>query len=392
MTLYEGLPRAVPEDVGMSTARLGRIAPVMQRWVDDGKIPCALTMIAREGMLVHFEKFGTQDVATAKPVEFDTIFRIYSMTKPITSIAVMMLYEEGHFQLGTPVSQLIPAFKDMQVYTENGEDIVDAEREMTVKHLLTHTSGLIYGGDWEHPINERYNEADFYGGDLAHMAQEIGNIPLLHHPGEAWNYGMSTDVLGYLVEVVSGIPFAEFLKTRIFNPLGMHDTDFSVPEKKADRYATLYEPAEDGGIQVIERGPVSSGRLSFHHSGGAGLQSTAADYLRFCQMLLNNGELDGVRLLGRKTVELIRMNHISDDWQPLERTGCGFGLGFAVVMNVADTNSLGSLGTYSWGGLASTTFWIDPVEDLIGILMTQLIGDSPFHAQFRVLTYQAITD
>ena len=392
MTMYEGLPRAVPEDVGMSTSRLGRIAPVMQRWVDDGKIPCALTMIAREGRLVHFEKFGTQDVATAKPVEFDTIFRIYSMTKPITSIAVMMLYEEGHFQLGTPISEFIPAFKNMQVYTEDGSATVDTEREMTIKHLLTHTSGLIYGGDWDHPINERYRAADFYGGDLAHMAKELGNIPLLHHPGDAWNYGMSTDVLGYLVEVVSGMPFEEFLKTRILNPLGMHDTAFSVPDEKADRYATLYEPAEDGGIQVLENAPVASGPLSFFHSGGAGLLSTAADYLRFCQMLLNDGELDGARLLGTKTVELIQMNHISDDWQPLERTGCGFGLGFAVVTNVADTHTLGSEGTYSWGGLASTTFWIDPVEDLIGILMTQLIGDSPFHAQFRVLTYQAITD
>ena len=392
MAIYEGLPRAVPEDVGMSTSRLGRIAPVIQGYVDNGKIPGALTMIAREGRLVHFEKFGAQDVASAKPIEFDTIFRIYSMTKPITSIAVMMLYEEGHFQLGTPVSELIPAFKDMQVYTENGEDIVDAETEMTIKHLLTHTSGLIYGGDGEHPINQRYRDANYYRGDLAYMAQELGKIPLYCHPGSAWNYGMSTDVLGYLVEVVSGMSFAEFLETRIFNPLGMNDTAFSVPDEKADRYMTLYEPAEDGGIQVIEDAPVSSGPLSFFHSGGAGLQSTAADYLRFCQMLLNDGELDGERLLGRKTVELIRVNHISDEWQPLERTGCGFGLGFAVVTDVADTHSLGSLGAYSWGGLASTTFWIDPVEELIGILMTQLIGDSPFHAQFRVLTYQAIVD
>ncbi len=392
MATYEGLPRAVPEDVGMSTSRLGRIAPVIQHYVDDGKIPGALTMIAREGRLVHFEKFGTQDVATAKPIAFDTIFRIYSMTKPITSIAVMMLYEEGHFQLGTPVSELIPAFKDMQVYTEGGADIVDAETEMTIKHLLTHTSGLIYGGNGDHPINQRYREADYYRGDLAYMAQELGKIPLFCHPGRAWNYGMSTDVLGHLVEVVSGMSFAEFLKTRIFDPLGMNDTAFSVPDEEADRYMTLYEPAEDGGIQVIENAPVSSGPLSFFHSGGAGLQSTAADYLRFCQMLLNDGELDGERLLGRKTVELIRVNHISEDWQPLERTGCGFGLGFAVVTDVADTHSLGSLGTYSWGGLASTTFWIDPAEDLIGILMTQLIGDSPFHAQFRVLTYQAIVD
>lgn len=392
MTEYEGLPRAVPEDVGMSAARLKRITPVIQQWVDKGKIPGALTMIAREGRLVHFEKFGMQDVASAKPIEFDTIFRIYSMTKPITSIAVMMLYEEGHFQLNAPVSHFIPEFYEMKVYANHGDAIVDTERPMTIKHLLTHTAGLIYGGEWDHPINQRYNEADFYGGDLAHMAKELGEIPLLHQPGDAWNYGMSTDVLGYLVEVVSGIPFADFLKKRIFEPLGMVDTDFSVPEDKADRYATLYEPSDDGGIQVISDAPVSSGPLSFFHSGGAGLQSTAADYLRFCQMMLNDGELDGVRLLGRKTVELISMNHISDDWQPLERTGCGFGLGFAVVTNVADTHALGSHGTYNWGGLASTVFWIDPVEELIGILMTQLIGDSPFHAQFRVLTYQAIVD
>ena len=392
MTEYEGLPRAVPEDMGMSTTRLERIKPVMQQWVDNGKIPGALTMIAREGRLVHFEKVGNQDIASEKPIEFDTIFRIYSMTKPITSVAVMMLYEQGLFQLNSPVSEFIPEFKDMKAYANHGDAIIDTEREMTIKHLLTHTAGLIYGGEWDHPINQRYYEADFYGGDLKYMAKELGDIPLLHQPGEAWNYGMSTDVLGYLVEVVSGMPFAEFLKTRIFDPLGMVDTDFSVPENKAARYATLYEPTEDGGIKVLEDAPVSSGPLSFHHSGGAGLLSTAGDYLRFCQMMLNDGELDGVRLLGRKTVELITINHISNDWQPLERTGCGFGLGFAVVTDLADTHTLGSVGTYSWGGLASTVFWIDPMEELIAILMTQLIGDSPFHAQFRVLTYQSIID
>lgn len=392
MAEYEGLPRAVPEDMGMSTARLERIKPIMQQWVDNGKIPGALTMIAREGRLVHFEKVGNQDIASEKPIEFDTIFRIYSMTKPITSVAVMMLYEEGLFQLNSPVSEFIPEFKDMKVYANHGDAIVDTEREMTIKHLLTHTAGLIYGGEWDHPINKRYYEADFYGGDLKHMAKELGDIPLLHQPGDDWNYGMSTDVLGYLVEVVSGMPFVEFLKTRIFDPLEMVDTDFSVPENKAGRYATLYEPTEDGGIKVLEDAPVSSGPLSFHHSGGAGLLSTAGDYLRFCQMMLNDGELDGVRLLGRKTVELITINHISNDWQPLERTGCGFGLGFAVVTDLADTHTLGSVGTYSWGGLASTVFWIDPMEELVAILMTQLIGDSPFHAQFRVLTYQSIID
>ena len=394
MTVYEGLPRAFPEDMGMSTSRLGRMTPVMQGYVDDGKIPCALTMIARGGRLVHFEKFGMQDVATAKPIEFDTIFRLYSMTKPITSIAVMMLYEEGHFQLTTPVSEFVPFFKDMKVYTEDGKDIVDAEREVTIKHLLTHTAGLIYESDKEdHPIDQQYEEADLYGGDLANMIEKLGSIPLIHQPGNAWKYGMSTDVLGYLVQVVSGIPFETFLKTRIFEPLSMDNTGFSVRVENADRYSKVYEFGQDGKLRAIEKVHAATGPLSFFHSGGGGLQSTAPDYLRFCQMVLNGGELDGVRLLGRKTVELIMMNHISNDWQPDGRTGAGFGLGFAVVTNVADTHTLGSLGTCSWGGLASTTFWIDPVEELIGIFMTQLVGaDSPLDAQFRVLTYQAITD
>ena len=394
MAIYDGLPRAVPEDMGMSTSRLERMAPVMQGYVDNGKIPCALTMIARGSRLVHFEKFGMQDIAAAKPIQFDTIFRLYSMTKPITSVAVMMLYEEGHFQLTTPVSEFVPDFKDMKVYTEDGSVIVDAEREVTIKHLLTHTAGLIYESDKDdHPIDQRYEDADLYGGDLANMIQKLGDIPLIHHPGDAWKYGMSTDVLGYLVQIVSGMPFETFLKTRIFEPLGMNDTGFSVRVENADRYSKVYEFGEDGKLQAIEKIHAATGPLSFFHSGGGGLQSTAADYLRFCQMVLNGGELDGVRLLGRKTAELITMDHISNSWKPNERTGAGFGLGFAVVTDVADTGSLGSVGTCSWGGMASTTFWIDPVEELIGIFMTQLVGaDSPFHAQFRTLTYQALTE
>ena len=394
MTVYEGLPRAIPEDVGMSTSRLERIAPVMQGYVDNGKIPCALTMIAREGKIVHFEKCGMQDIAATKPIEFDTIFRLYSMTKPITSVAVMMLYEEGHFQLTTPVSEFVPAFKDMKVYTADGSAIVDAEREVTIKHLLTHTAGLIYDSDKDgHPIDQRYEEADLYGGDLANMVNKLGGIPLLHQPGTAWKYGMSIDILGYLVGIVSGMPFETFLKTRIFEPLGMKDTGFSVRVENADRYSKVYEFGDEGELQAIEKVHAATGPLSFFHSGGGGLQSTAPDYLRFCQMVLNDGELEGVRLLGRKTAELIKMNHVSPDWLAPERTGVGFGLGFSVVTDVAKAQALGSVGTCSWGGMASTTFWIDPVEELIGIFMTQLVGaDSPFHAQFRVLTYQSLTD
>ena len=394
MEIYGGLPRVVPEDVGMSSSRLERIAPVMQGYVDNGKIPCALTMIARRGKLVHFEKFGMQDIAAAKPIQFDTIFRLYSMTKPITSIAVMMLYEEGHFQLTTPISEFVPYFKDMKVYTEDGSAIVDAEREVTIKHLLTHTAGLIYESDREdHPIDQRYEDADLYGADLTNMIRKLGDIPLLHHPGDAWHYGMSTDILGYLVQVVSGMPFATFLRTRIFEPLGMNDTGFSVKVENADRYSKVYEFAENGNLQQIEKVHAATAPLSFFHSGGGGLQSTAADYLRFCQMVLNGGELDGVRLLGRKTAELVTMSHVPPDWLAPKRTGTGFGLGFSVVTNVADTHTIGSLGTCSWGGMASTTFWVDPAEELIGVFMTQLVGaDSPFHAQFRVLTYQALTE
>ncbi len=408
MAVYDGLPRAVPEDMGMSTERLARIVPVMQRWVDDGKIPFVLTMIAREGRLVHFEKYGMRDVATAKPVEFDTIFRIYSMTKPIASIAVMMLYEEGHFQLGTPVSELIPAFKDMQVYTENGEGTVAAEREITIKHLLTHTAGFTYGFESDHPIAQRYEDgfSNIYAPakkvDLAKEMEMLGKIPLFFQPGTRWYYGMSSEVICGLIEAVSGMPLAEFLKTRIFNPLGMRDTDFSVPEENADRYATLYEPTEDGGIQGVQEVFGANGPLSFNHNG-IGLQSTAADYLRFCQMLLNDGELDSVRLLGRKTVECVRTDHLSDDCKihSFFEPGYGFGLGFQVVTDGTDTPTLGSLGTYEWGGAACTWFWIDPVADLIGILMTQLfvldVDPSVFSFweflnQFKVLTYQAITN
>jgi CubicO group peptidase (beta-lactamase class C family) len=305
----------------------------------------------------------------------------------------MMLYEEGHFQLSTPVSEFVPFFKDMKVYTDGGSAIVDAEREVTIKHLLTHTTGLIYESDQEnHPIDQQYEDADLYGGDLTNMIQKLGNIPLLHHPGDAWHYGMSTDVLGYLVGIVSGMPLDEFLKTRIFEPLGMNDTGFSVSPENADRYSKVYEFGEDGKLQAIEKVHAATGPLTFFHSGGGGLLSTAPDYLRFCQMVLNGGELDGERLLGSKTVELITMDHIADDSQPNQRTGSGFGLGFAVVTDVAETHTLGSVGTCGWGGMASTTFWIDPVEELIGVFMTQLVGaDSPFHAQFRVLTYQALT-
>ena len=377
---------SVPEAVGVSAERLERIRPVMQGYVDDGNLPGFLTVVARHGKIVHFETIGMRDVENKKPVEPDTIFRIYSMSKPITSVAVMMLYEEGRFQLGTPVSQFIPEFKNMKVYNEDQTEILDAKKEITIKHLLMHTAGLTYG--WGNkPVDALYKEAKIRepGSTLVDMVEKLGKIPLVHEPGERWTYSVSTDVLGYLVEVVSGMPFEEFLQTRIFGPLGMVDTAFSVPLEKADRFAALYRHNRREGLMKRVGGdaPLAKDDLSFFPSGGGGLVSTAADYMRFSQMLLNGGELDGVRILGKKTVELMRYPH-HDDW---------FGLGFAVVTNKEPPNILESVGNFSWGGAAATTFWIDPQEELIGLLMTQLLNNRfPFQQQFKVLTYQALTE
>ena len=375
---------AVPEEVGVSAERLERIRPVMQDYVDKGNLPGFLTVVARRGKIVHFETIGMRDVENKKPIEPDTIFRIYSMSKPITSVAVMMLYEEGKFQLTTPVSKFIPEFENMKVYNEDQTEISEAKEEVTIKHLLMHTAGLTYG--WgDKPVDERYKELKIFedGSGLADMVKKLGDIPLVHEPGERWTYGVSTDVLGYFVEVVSGMPFEAFLQTRLFGPLGMVDTAFSVPPEKRDRFAALYSPTKDDGLERVGKAALSNDDFTFFPSGGGGLVSTAADYMRFSQMLLNGGELDGVRILGKKTVELMRYPH-HDDW---------FGLGFAVVTDKEPPDILESMGSFSWGGAAATTFWIDPQEKLIGLLMTQLFNNPyPFHQQFRVLTYQSLTE
>ena len=386
LAFAQGLPMAVPEEAGVSAERLERIRSFLQGYYNSGQVSGFLTVVARRGKIVHFETIGMRDVENNKPVEPDTIFRIYSMSKPVTSVAVMMLYEEGHFQLGTPVSKFIPEFKNMKVYNADQTEILDAKKPITIKHLLMHTAGLTYG--WGNkPVDERYKEAKIFerGTTLADMVKKLGNIPLVHEPDERWTYGVSVDVLGYLVEVVSGMPFEEFLQTRLFGPLGMVDTAFSVPPKKADRYAALYRHNRQEGLMKRVGGdaPLANDELSFFPSGGGGLVSTAADYMRFSQMLLNGGELDGVRILGKKTVELMRYPH-HDDW---------FGLGFAVVTDKEPPNTLESIGNFSWGGAAATTFWIDPHEELIGLLMTQLLNNPhPFQQQFKVLVYQSLTE
>ena len=385
----QGLPIAEPEDVGVSTEQLKEIAPALQGYVDKGQLPGFLTVIARKGKIAHFETIGMRDVENKKPVEADTIFRIYSMSKPITSVAVMVLYDEGRLKLDDPVEMYIPAFKDMKVFNKEQTETHDAKNKMTVQHLLTHTSGLTYGWGGK-PIAKLYGELKIFkpGSGLAEMAEKLGEIPLVHEPGARWTYGVSTDVLGYLVEVVSKMPFEEFLQTKIFKPLGMVDTAFSVPKVKVERFAALYRPTEEGGLKLARNAPLANDDVSFFPSGGGGLVSTAADYLRFCQMLLNGGELDGVRILKSETVELMRYPH-----HQYGKDGA-FGLGFHVVTQKDGDKGKRSTGAYSWSGAAATTFWIDPEKELIGILMTQLLNNpySSLHGDFRKLVYQALLD
>jgi CubicO group peptidase (beta-lactamase class C family) len=398
LTFAQVLPTTTPEDVGLSTERLNRIKPLMQKHIDDGTTAGILTMIARQGKIAHLEMVGMRDIANNKPITENTIFRIYSMSKAITSIAVMTLYEEGRFNLDDPVSDYIPEFVNLMVFKDSADTglLLDSlETPMTIRHLLTHTSGLTYG--WEGPavIDRMYARANIFeaGTTLKDMIRKLSEIPLVFQPGEEWLYSVSVDVLGYLVEVISGMPFETFLQKRLFHPLGMVDTGFSVPENKRDRYSELYYIDEESGdLKVSEEIPLGDGKYNFFPSGGGGLVSTAGDYMRFCQMLLNGGELNGVRILGRRTVELIRSNNLPNGVFVDNDQNIGFGLGFAVVLNMVGAGGMVSNGTYSWGGAASTIFWIDPEEELIGILMTQLFGEAPFHDQFRTLVYSSIID
>jgi CubicO group peptidase (beta-lactamase class C family) len=334
-------------------------------------------------------------------MERDTIFRIYSMSKPITSVAVMMLYEEGKFLLTDPVHKFIPAFADVRVLaqTPTGIDLVPPQRAITIRDLLTHSAGLAYG------LDENYLDGlcqqSFWGlmrqdpeATLEKGVEAVASIPLAYHPGQGWRYSLATFVLGYLVQVVSSMPFDTYLQECIFGPLGMSDTGFYVPPGKLDRLAALYSPGKEGaGLEVIDGGFRVTDPKAIP-AGGEGLVSTAADYVRFAQMLLNGGALDGVRLLSRKSVELMTINHLPAGTHPFGNRSSGMGLGVSVVIDLAGTQILGSVGSYGWGGAASTDFWVDPQEELIGVFMTQLMpsGTYPVHPEFRVAVYQALVD
>jgi CubicO group peptidase (beta-lactamase class C family) len=402
---------ARPETVGLSSTRLERIDQFVQRkYIETGRMPCGLVLVHRRGETAHFSAFGMADVERKKKVAEDTIFRIYSMTKPVTSIAFMQLVELGLVALDEPVHKYIPAWKDLGVFVGGFMQTFRTkrvERPMLIVDLLRHTSGLTYGFQETTNVDAAYRKLKIgeieKSGTVESMIENLGKLPLEFSPGTAWNYSVSTDVLGYLVEKISGQKFEDYLRTKIFKPLGMIDTDFHVHPGKEARLAACYIPAKHG--MELQDDPAKSPYLqppSFV-SGGGGLVSTASDYLRFCRMLLNGGSLDGVQIVSPKTIELMTMNHLPDgkDLPSLSRSlfsevtlsGVGFGLGFSVTMDPAKTMIPGSVGEYSWGGAASTAFWVDPKEQLITIFMTQLIPSStyPIRRELRTMVYSAFT-
>ena len=401
---------AQPEQAGLSSDRLARIAGWSQRLVDDGKLAGITTMVARHGHVAHLHSCGLADREAGAPMTPDTIVRIYSMTKPLTSVAVLMLYEQGLFQLDDPVSRFLPAFSHMRVASggQRGKiETVPAVRGITVRDLLTHTSGLTYGFMQSTLVDELYREhgIDFQTAEcsLGELVERAAALPLLAQPGAEWNYSIATDVLGHLVAVLSGEPFGEFLQRRVIEPLGMVDTGFHVPAQKHARFAANYGRGRDGGLALLDD-PATSRFLAPPAicSGGGGLVSTAADYMRFCQFMLNRGELGGTRLLGRKTVALMTSNHLRGDMAAMgmprfsesSYEGIGFGLGFSVMLDPARAQIVGTPGEFAWGGAASTAFWVDPAEDMAVVLLTQLMPSSayPIRRELRVLAYAAVTD
>jgi CubicO group peptidase (beta-lactamase class C family) len=403
----ERFVEATPEAVGMSSARLRNVSRLVQSYIDDRKFAGALSLVARRGKVVHFEMYGNMDDERRKPMRADALFRFYSMTKPIASVGLMMLYEEGRFQLEDPASKFIPELRDLKVMVDGGS-VRDPAREMTVRDLLMHTSGLV-ARDTASPVGEQYRQAGFKGADsdgtLADMVRKLARIPLQCDPGSRWIYGISTDLVGYLCEVLSGMPFDRYLEDRILGPLGMVDTGFSVPPSEVDRFCALYAPQAGSPRYKLVDDPATSSytRPRTYFSGAGGLVSTAADYVRFCRMLANGGELDGVRILGPRTLQLMTLNHLpggkdlatmAQNAGETQREGQGFGLGFAVLLDPTVAQIIGTPGEYFWGGAASTAFFVNPKEELIMLFLTQLRPSStyPIRRELRTTIYSAIID
>lgn len=400
-----------PAEVGFDAERLRRIDRHFDRYLDKNLLPGYLAVVTRNGKIAHVAMNGQRDLEAGEPVETDTIWRIFSMTKPVTSVAAMMLVEEGLIDLYDPIARWLPEFAQPQVYVKGSflrMATEPATEPIRLWHLLTHTAGLTYGFHRTHPVDALYREAGFDWGappgvDLAGVSEAIARQPLLFQPGTEWNYSVATDVLGRLVEVVSGQSLDSFFAERIFAPLGMHETGFQADSALLDRMAALYVPDPRTKAPLRHDGMGAVGRVTpDYHSGGAGLVSTAGDYHRFTQMLLRGGELDGVRLLGPRTVELMAGNHLPGgvDLEALGRPtfaevpyhGFGFGLGFSVLQDPIKAKTLGSAGEFAWGGAASTAFWVDPDEDVTVLFFTQLLPSTsyPIRVELRQLVYQAL--
>jgi CubicO group peptidase (beta-lactamase class C family) len=400
----QAVAAAAPDTVGISSARLGRLAPTMQQYVDAGRAPGVVTIVMRQGKVVHLEAVGKRDIESNAPMQKDTIFRIASMSKAITSMATMILLEEGKLLLGDPVSKFIPSFAKTTVMVPpppgavpgTPVSAVPAKRPITIRDLLTHTAGIGYGAGPAEALYKAANVHMWYFADkaepIAVTIDRLATLPFDAQPGEKYVYGFNTDILGVVVEKASGMSLDQFLKTRIFEPLKMVDTSFYLPPEKRNRLATVYSIVDGKLVRAPDVGMgqgayVDGPRQSF--SGGAGLLSTASDYARFLQMVVNGGELDGVRIVGPKTIELMSSSHTG----ALFNEGkTGFGLGFEVVEHVGRSGEHGSVGLLSWGGAYHTDFWADPKEQVVAVLMTQLLpaSGSDMHGKFRALVYQSI--
>lgn len=401
------LPNASPEDHGMSSETLDEMKDAMQGLVDNGNVAGIITSIMRDGKLIHFETYGQMDMEKDKPMQEDTLFRMYSMTKVITGVAVMMLYEEGKFQLEDPIAKYLPEFENMEVYVSDKER-VPANRPITVKHLLTHTSGITYDFYAGTPVSKMLNDAGLtiqaaYDKDMSleEFAKGLAETPLVNHPGEKWHYSLSIDVLGRLVEVWSGENFGEFLEERLFEPLKMVDAGFHVKDEDLDRFSANYFKSPGSDLALIDPPETSLYRkVSPLQFGGAGMVSTARDYLRFAQMLVNGGELEGVRILKPETVNMMTSNQL--DLGELGAAplggfiggkGLSFGLTGSVIIDNEALGGNGSTGEFSWGGAASTDFWIDPQEKLVAMVLTQVMpsGSQPTRTYLHKYTYEAMT-
>ena len=390
------LPTAKPEEVGLSVTGLERLSTALNDRVARGHIPGAVALVARHGKVAYFNTFGRLDPASDAPMETDSIFRIYSMTKAIVSVAVMMLWEEGRLLLGDPIGQYLPALASPKVGVVSGDTyaLVDAERPITVQDLLRHTSGLTYEFRGSSPIHQAYGEARVarLKQTNADQVEALGKLPLLHQPGTQWEYSRSTDVLGRLVEVVSGQTLGNFLAERILGLLGMVDSGFWVPEADQRRIAEPFAKDPEGGVEVTL---LDVRRPAMFESGGGGMVATTMDYARFLAMLMGQGRLGDTRLLGRKTIELMTSDHLGSITAAADLLppGHGFGLGFAVRTSPGLAPFPGSVGNYYWGGAAGTTFWVDPMERLFAVLMIQApVQREHYRVLFRDLVYAAVTD